>query len=95
MFYREVVAFRARNILRGVAGTVIPGRPRYRQYVVVRMLGGRIRQYWRGPYYRDGVSFDGHVSLAYVYSTATPAESAIIGCGLHHYAKELNVVRIQ
>ena len=95
----STVALLAGDTLRGIART---GRaiyfPRYRrkrrQYVVVRMLGGIIREYWRGPYYRDGHKYDRRVGLAYRHTTFNAANSAIAGCSLATYSTVLMVVEL-
>jgi hypothetical protein len=95
----STVALLAGDILKSVArvGRAI-SFPRYRrkrrQYVVVRMLGGIIREYWRGPYYRDGHRYDRRVGLAYRYTTFNAANSAIAGCGLATYSSTLMVVEL-
>ena len=97
----STVALLAGDILKSVAraGRAI-SFPRYRryrhrrQYVVVRMLGGIIREYWRGPYYRDGHKYDRRIGLAYRHTTFNAANSAIVGCGLATYSSTLMVVEI-
>ena len=95
----STVALLAGDALRGVgrAGRAI-SFPRYRrkrrQYVVVRMLGGIIREYWRGPYYRDGHKYDRRVGLAYRHATFNAASSAIVGCSLATYSTVLMVVEL-
>jgi hypothetical protein len=95
----STVALLAGDILKSVArvGRAI-SFPRYRrkrrQYVVVRMLGGIIREYWRGPYYRDGHKYDRRIGLAYRHTTFNAANSAIAGCGLATYSSTLMVVEI-
>lgn len=97
----STVALLVGDILRGVvrAGRAI-SFPRYRryrhrrQYVVVRMLGGIIREYWRGPYYRDGHKYDRRVGLAYRHTTFDAATSAIIGCSLATYSPVVMVVEL-
>lgn len=93
------VALLVGDILRSVvrAGRAI-SFPRYRrkrrQYVVVRMLGGIIREYWRGPYYRDGHKYDRRVGLAYRHATYNAASSAIVGCSLTTYSTVVMVVEL-
>jgi hypothetical protein len=95
----STVALLAGDTLRGIAraGRAI-SFPRYRrkrrQYVVVRMLGGIIREYWRGPYYRDGHKYDRRVGLAYRHTTFDAAASAIIGCSLATYSPVVMVVEL-
>ena len=95
----STVALLAGDILKSVAraGRAI-SFPRYRrkckQYVVVRMLGGIIREYWRGPYYRDGHKYDKRVDLAYRHATFNAASSAIVGCSLATYSSTLMVVEL-
>jgi len=95
----STVALLAGDALRGIAraGRAI-SFPRYRrkrrQYVVVRMLGGIIREYWRGPYYRDGHKYDRRVGMAYRHTTFDAAASAIVGCSLATYSSTLMVVEI-
>ena len=95
----STVALLAGDILKSVArvGRAI-SFPRYRrkrrQYVVVRMLGGIIREYWRGPYYRDGHKYDRRVGMAYPHTTFDAAASAIVGCSLATYSSTLMVVEI-
>ncbi len=97
----STVALLAADILRGVrrAGGAIsfPWWRRYRhrrQYVVVRMLGGIVREYWRGPYYRDGHQYNKRADLAYRHTTMSAATSAIAGCGLAYYSSTLMVVEL-
>lgn len=96
----STIALLVGDILRGVvrAGRAI-SFPRYRrkrrQYVVVRMLGGIIREYWRGPYYRDGHKYDRRVGLAYRHATFNAAASAIIGCSLATYSPVVMVVELK
>lgn len=95
----STVALLVGDILRSVgrAGRAI-SFPRYRrkrrQYVVVRMLGGIIREYWRGPYYRDGHKYDRRVGLAYRHATYNAASSAIVGCSLTTYSPVVMVVEL-
>lgn len=95
----STVALLAGDALRGVSrvGRAI-SFPRYRrkrkQYVVIRMLGGIIREYWRGPYYRDGHKYDRRVGLAYRHATFNAASSAIVGCSLTTYSTVLMVVEL-
>ena len=95
----STVALLAGDILKSVAraGRAI-SFPRYRrkrkQYVVVRMLGGIIREYWRGPYYRDGHRYDRRVGLAYRHTTFNAASSAIVGCSLAIYSPVVMVVEL-
>ena len=95
----STVALLAGDALRGIAraGRAI-SFPRYRrkrrQYVVVRMLGGIICEYWRGPYYRDGHKYDRRVGLAYRHTTFNAASSAIVGCSLAVYSTGVMVVEI-
>lgn len=95
----STVALLAGDTLKSVArvGRAI-SFPRYRrkrkQYVVIRMLGGIIREYWRGPYYRDGHKYDRRVGLAYRHTTFNAANSAIAGCGLATYSSTLMVVEL-
>ena len=95
----STVALLAGDILKSVArvGRAISFtryRRKRRQYVVVRMLGGIIREYWRGPYYRDGHKYDRRVGLAYRHTTFNAANSAIAGCGLATYSSTLMVVEL-
>ena len=95
----STVALLAGDAVKGIArvGRAI-SFPRYRrkrkQYVVIRMLGGIIREYWRGPYYRDGHKYDRRVGLAYRHTTFNAANSAIVGCGLATYSSTLMVVEL-
>ena len=95
----STVALLAGDAVKGIArvGRAI-SFPRYRrkrrQYVVVRMLGGIIREYWRGPYYRDGHKYDRRVGLAYRHATFNAASSAIVGCSLATYSTVLMVVEL-
>ena len=97
----STVALLAGDALRGIArvGRAI-SFPRYRrkrhrqQYVVVRMLGGIIREYWRGPYYRDGHRYDKRVGMAYRHATFSAAASAIIGCSLANRSPVVMVVEL-
>ena len=95
----STVALLAGDAVKGIArvGRAI-SFPRYRrkrkQYVVIRMLGGIIREYWRGPYYRDGHKYDRRVGLAYRHTTFNAASSAIAGCGLATYSSTLMVVEL-
>lgn len=97
----STIALLAGDAVKGIAraGRAI-SFPRYRrkrhrrQYVVVRMLGGIIREYWRGPYYRDGHKYDKRVDLAYRHATFNAASSAIVGCSLATYSSTLMVVEL-
>ena len=98
----STVALLAGDALRGIArvGRAISfPRFRYRrkrkQYVVVRMLGGIIREYWRGPYYRDGHRYDRQPGMAYRHTTFDAAASAIIGCSLATYSPVVMVVELK
>lgn len=87
-----------RALQRNVAGLLYRNRypwQRYKNFVVTRMMGGFIQQYWRGPYYSDGRRFDSNVDRAYIFGGEQAAHSAIIGCSLECFASNLNVAQIR